>query len=80
MFRTLIEGQLDGIRDEKQWKKDEADKAAVTAQLDEIGREWTQIAERKKEVKTLRKELDERLAEITKARTEIEKLKKRKKK
>lgn len=42
-FRTIIEGQLDGIRDADQWETDLQDKEVVKNKLLVLGQDWDQL-------------------------------------
>ncbi len=54
-FRKLVEGQLEGLRDQVQWDKDAKEKAKVTKQLKEIAGEWSEIPANKRKVADLQK-------------------------
>lgn len=71
-FRSLIEDELAGVRDQAQWDKDAKEAARIKAQLKELSGDWASVAANKRSVKKLN-------AEVEKLTKEIETLKKRKK-
>ncbi len=85
-FRELIEFQLEGLRDEKQWKKDVKEREGVRVRLKEVSAEWESIADQKAKLASVVKEyevlaeragsLEGEVVELQKALAEAKKRKK----
>jgi hypothetical protein len=56
-FRELIESSLNPLRDQKVWDKDVKEREQVRKQLVEVGKEWQEIPQRKKDLKTAQEEI-----------------------
>lgn len=70
-FRELVEGELEGVRDQPQWDRDTKEKARVKAQLVKVSEEWEQLESNKTRLVQLERE-------VKQYQSKLAKLKKRK--